>query len=324
MKEENSNAFDKGEEPFTCRAIMNKPCFYFPLFFFQISGWLGFILLMASYAGASNVGMFAAFILTITGVWAAYELRAVGTLSEQIKWLRRISKALSSACDELQGEVTELSDETQELKQNCEDLHAETGELDASVTVMCQQNDEIKGMQKALREQSKGLQSNLTQLHVERENLSKMIHKMEEDGEETRGSLNQFSSVSNALQNNAAHQNQHLHEILEKTKRDFNRMNELAEESDELLFWKRFYAIRRRTGDNMTQRHFRRFQANLRSKFGDVMREHGLDFEKLDVDGDGVLDHEELTQFIDTLISASWREKNKSNGGIENQHEEMI
>ena len=102
---------------------------------------------MASYAGASNVGMFAAFILTITGVWAAYELRgtkfsfkykekqffwAVGTLSEQIKWLRRISKALSSACDKLQGEVTELSDETQELKQNCEDLHAETGELEAS------------------------------------------------------------------------------------------------------------------------------------------------------------------------------------------------
>jgi len=324
MREETPKSFDEGEEPFTCQAIMNKPCFYFPLFFFQISGWLGFILLMASYAGASNVGMFAAFLLTITGIWAAYELRAVGALSEQIKWLRRISKALSSECDKLEGEVTELSDETQELKQNCEDLHAETGELEASVTVMCQQNDEIKGMQKALCEQSKGLQSNLTQLHVERDNLSKIIHKMEEDGEETRGSLNQFSSVSNALQNNAAHQNKHLHDILEKTKRDFNRMNELAEESDELLFWKRFYAIRRRTGDNMTQRHFRRFQANLRSKFGDVMREHGLDFEKLDVDGDGVLDHEELTQFIDTLISASWRKKNESNGGIENQHEEMI
>merc|ERR1719499_190023 len=312
MIDEGGDSMKKEVEPFSCAAILRRPCFYFPLFFFQLSGLIGFILLCVSFSGyASKVGIFAAFILIITGVWAAYELREIGALSEQIKWLRRISKALSHECDKLQGNVNELSDETQELKQNCEDLSQEKGELTAAVSVFTQQNDEYRKIESQLRQQSEEMATNIEQLGKRHHALTATLGKLEEDGEQTKESLNQFSGIQDALEGNAKNQNAHLHEILEKTKHDFNRMNQLAQESDELLFWKRFYAIRRRCGDSMTAKHFRRFQANLRSKFGDVMRELGLDFETLDKDGDGNLDHEELTHFVDVLLESNWKKKNE-------------
>jgi len=320
-KEEGTSQFDDKPEPFTMQAIMEKPCDYFPIFFFQCAGWIGFFTLCIAWSGVLGVGTFASLVLILTGVWAAKELRSLGTLSEQIKWLRRISAALSSECDKLKGEVTELSDETQELKQNTEDLRAERGELTASMGVFSKQNSQMRDTEQELRKKNDEVHKKLESLRGEQEQLVHTIGDMQKDGEETKSSLGEFSKVQEALQSSAEDQNHHLHEIIEQRNRDFNRMNELAKESDELLFWKRFYAIRRRCGENMSARHFKRFAANLRSKFGGVMREKGLDFEKLDKDGDGILDHQELTQFIDTLLDANWE---KEDVVTTNAHEEMV
>merc|ERR1719471_2410923 len=93
---------------------------------------MGFFTLCIAWSGVVGVGTIASFFLIITGVWAAKELVSLGSLSEQIKWLRRISAALQSECDKLAGNIGELSAETQELKQNTEDLRAERGELTTS------------------------------------------------------------------------------------------------------------------------------------------------------------------------------------------------
>jgi len=287
-------------EPFTWESIFQRPCFYFPLFFLNLSGWFGAIGLLCVWAGVSALSLYVSFFLIIAGVWAAYELREIGSLSESIKWLRRIRKALCAETEKLSGQVTELNEETQELIQNVDDFANENDELTKSVSVFGRRNNAMTRMEDSLGAQVWKLKRDVAELSTKEMELRAINASLKEQEVFIGNDLAEFSHLSDTLRNNTEQQHLKISEIIRLSNKAFAGLNNVMHEADCLVFWKRYYMIRKHCGEKFTERYFSRFRRNISHKFGDI---EGLTFRHADNDNDGYFGHDDACKLLDELIA---------------------
>lgn len=285
-------------ELWTVEDFIHRPCFYFSIGVFQFVGWMGLFGFILVVAGVASVGVYFAFVLVVIGIWAAFEIRSIGNLKNQINWLKRVKEALESETTRLTGQVNEAEEEVQELQSTLDSYKAEIEEHQEATGALHETNLVLMSQTEGLEKNNSIYKCNIQSLAEQEENLSSELELLKGEGDRLNTHIAQFGSVRESLLEASEEKNQKIEDILQKAQNNAQMIRGLVDLHDTCFFWKHVCNVRSREGgDGITEKSWERLKTSLKKKYRKVL-EYYSSWEKIDTNDDKILEHEELEQIV--------------------------
>lgn len=302
QKEEDSDELISWEDYY------KDPCLFLPIICFTAAGFLGCILLIVAAVGAASsiIILIGGLVLFIMGFGAAWEIRAIGSLSDQIKRLKQLREKLQAQTMALQGQVVGMKEENEELEENVENFRNQNNHLETNVNAFDTANDNLRDTLSHLQGANSQLATDVSDLNEKNEELEQILVKMNAQKDKIEEDLKNFDELRHHMESMAEESGEQLHEMVSKTMSKFDSMDKLVRENERVLL--RQIAADCELIDDQeghSKKEFKRFLARLPKRYRAIVEEQNINFELLDKDNDNSIDPKELTNLIDRLIAAN-------------------
>jgi len=302
---EDPQAEEESDALITWQDYRENPGLFAPILFFTSAGFIGLILLAycAFTDEASIIVAIGGLIMFVVGFWAAWEVRSLGSLHDQIERLKMIRKELQSQTMELQGQVGGMEQENKELEENVEAFRNQNNALDQNVSTFDNANDDLRDTLSNLEGANSQLKGDVQDLNAKNTELEAILVKMNEQKERIEQDLENFDELRHKMESMASETGEQMHDMISKTMFKFEGMDKLVRENERVLL--RQIAADVEMVDNnegTSRKEFKRFLARLPKRYRVIVQEQSINFDALDKDSDESLDPRELTALIDRLI----------------------
>jgi len=237
------------------------------------------------------------------GLLATFEMWIVGTMQQQVDYLKILRVAMQKDTDHLQNQVLDLSGETQELEQNVLDL-TEAGDL------LKQNIDQFDGLTETLRQTHASLETQNTELKESVNGLAEQNDKLEEtltamtsQYDILQEEMEKFAELRESLSSFAADSNEDLSQMVQKTMTKFDAMDSLMHDNEVVLLQQLAADVEfLDESDGMSEKEWNRFHTRLPKRYRRIVDDQGWTFQSLDRNGDGTIDVQETSSIIQDLI----------------------
>lgn len=286
-------------------------CYLFPRAFLTVVGFLGLILLLVAFAGALSFGgqVFAGLVCAAAGLYATFEIWILGSMKDQIEFLKMLRKELQKDTDKLQGQVLDLSSETAELEENVKDLKDQGDLLRESVDETDRLNDELRETQSQLESANTELKGSVQGLSEQNDKLEATLEKMTAQYDLLEEEMKKFDELRETLSSMSADASENMAEMIQQTMSKFDDMDRLLHDNEVVLLQQLAADVEfLDDSEGMSENEYKRFYRRLPKRYKKIVDSKGWTFESLDHNGDKSIDAQELGDLIQSLI----REHNES------------
>jgi len=308
----------KDDSLITMQDFMEHPCLFAPIIVFAISGVFGFVALLVAWVGTPDdaddrtLGIIVGFTSLFVGLWAAWEIRSLGSLSDQIKQLKKIRQALEHQTSRLEGEVGEMAEENEELKENVDNLRTAGDELETQVNSLDTENDNLRNTRDELEKQNSALKDNVNKLNEQNEKLNATLAEMTTQNDRLQEDMKQFDELRGEMMAHAENAGEEFSEMVRETMAKYEQMDDLFRSNEVVLLRQLAAQVEfMDQSEGMDIREFKRYKARLPKRYKAIMEEQGITFEQMDSDGSGSIDPAEMTGMINHLIDSFQQKQNE-------------
>lgn len=280
-------------------------CYLFPRAFLSVVGFLGLILLFVAFAGALSFGgqVFAGLVCAVAGVFATFEIWMLGSMKDQIDFLKMIRKELQKDTDKLSGQVLDLSSETAELEENVKDLKDQGNILSESVGETDRLNDELRATQSQLESANSELKGSVQGLSEQNDKLEATLEKMTAQYDLLQDEMKKFEELRETLSSMSTDASDNMAEMIQQTMSKFDDMDQLLHDNEVVLLQQLAADVEfLDSSEGMSEKEYKRFYSRLPKRYKKIVDSKGWTFESLDHDGDKSIDPQELHDLIQSLI----------------------
>jgi len=261
---------------------------------------------------SSKIELFSSFFLAGCGFFAAYQVRELGSVAGQIAMLRTIKDRLKQVTRRLNGEVGDLKEQSDCLKDTYVSTKEENERLHTNVNSLDKLSYSLQDTSKALESENEWLEKNLLKMEDQNKDLDKTVADMKSKMERLRENLKQFDTFRVKLQEAASEGGQDFQELVQKSLENYAKMDCLVRNQETVFLHQlaadvEFYD----QNEDMSPEEFERFLVRIPKRYKQVVDDTGITFELFDKNGDGKIDHQELKTLIDILVRASEANKNR-------------
>jgi len=298
---------NEDDEPLlTWEDFYKRPCLFGPILVFTATGFLGLVLIILALLKITSftLSIVGGIILFIVGIWAAVEMRSLGTLHDQIKRLKDLREKLQAQTMALQGQVGDMQQENKELEENVEAFRNQNNELEKNVNVFDHTNDDLRSTLSELQGANSKLAEDVQDLNDKNKELETILVKMSEQKDKITEDLDNFDELRHHMESMAEESGEKMHDMILKTMTKFDAMDSMVRENERVLL--RQIASDVEMFDDKeghSRQEFKRFIARLPKRYRAIVEDKNINFDTLDKDKDESLDPAELTVLIDQLIT---------------------
>jgi len=314
-KGSDSEEEEKEEEFITTKEFLANPCLFMPVICFTLTGIFGVIVLIGTMGGkGGNLALIGSIVLFIMGIWAAFEIWALGSLADQINRLKMIRQELQAETGRLQGQVGDLAAENAELEENVKNFDEQNDILKKNVKEFDDANEDLRGVHAQLEQANSELKTQVNGLHEQNEKLTSTLNDMTAQNDRLQGAMGQFDDLRADMESMADQAGEDFHAMIQETMNKYKQMDTLMLNNEQVLL--RQLAADVEMVDNeegMSKKEWRRFKARLPKRYKLLVEREDITFESLDTDGSESIDPKELTAMIQRLIDLHEAEKMKMN-----------
>jgi len=305
-----SSKKDDDEPLITWGDLLTNPCLFVPIIILTaaaLSGFFGFLFFLITGRGDREfwgVQLVLSLILAVAGFLAAWEVRALGTLHEQIDRLKMIRKELQESTAHLESQVGGIESENIELEENVRSFRAKNEELAQSVDAFDKRNDELRGLHAELEQQSTILKEETRAIRLQSEKLSTTVTAMGEQHDALTESLKDFDELRAQLNSMAEETGEQFSDLIYKTSETFQKMDELVHDNERVLLHQLIADVEYFDDkEGMGEKEYRRFVARLPKRYKELIKAKDITFETFDTDINGVIDPNEIKNLVEQLTS---------------------
>jgi len=297
---------DDDEPLLTWEDFYKNPCLFGPILVFTATGFLGLILLALALLKVTShtISLIGGIILFVVGLWAAFEIRSLGTLHDQIQRLKDLREKLQAQTMALQGQVGDMAQENKELEESVEAFRNQNNELEKNVNAFDHANDDLRSTLGDLQGANSKLAEDVQDLNEKNQELETILVKMGEQKDRITKDLDSFDELRHHMESMAEESGEQMHDMILKTMGRFEEMDSMVRENERVLL--RQIASDVEMFDNKeghSRQEFKRFLARLPKRYRGIVQENNITFDTIDKDKDESLDPAELTVLIDRLIT---------------------
>jgi len=252
-----------------------------------LSGILALIGMLASWfgGGLGNTpnGIFF-LVCTIAGFWGGYQLWLLGSIQEQLDEFERQNEAfeksnaeLKKTNEEFKAETQKLSGEVDEFREANDKLSSTAANLKSSVADYEKQNDEFEDQVKQMREEREEMDEANKELKASLDSQKEMNTEME-------NKLKKFEKIQASIEG-----------IMEKSGKEFDEAFDGIDEATDQL---------QRVAEQIQKTLDTQLCAQIEQRetqFEELIDQAYDKFERLDKDGNDVLDKSEWPKFVRRL-----------------------
>lgn len=286
--------------------LIKYPCLFLPICTFTLGGLIGLIMIPVFFAVGTSAGVvcLVSLFLFVVGMWAAWEVRSLGSVMQQVKWLKVIRHKLQEDSNALNNEVQELEGENRELADNVTNLKDKNEKLGESVKEFDEQNTVLAATSEALEKQNTHLKENGIKLKEANEKLSDTVGNMGAEVDELNDSLIKFDDLRTNIESMAEQQGLESMDLMDSIKSTYSQMDELVKQNEIVMLNQLAADVEfMDSGEGISPREFKRFVARLPRRYKSLLKEKNLTFEDFDPDNNGNIDVSELQNLIDRLVT---------------------
>jgi len=302
-----SNGENTEDEPLlTWKDLLTNPCLFVPLIILTAAAAMGCIGLIFFGLGGESNGfvLVCAFVLLGSGLLAAFEVRALGTLSQQIEYLKVIRKQLEASTQALESQVGGIESENLELEENVRSFRARNEDLAMTVDDFNTKNDELRDLHEQLEKQSEILKEETRGIRVQSEKLNATVTAMGEQHDHLTESLKDFDELRATLNSMAEESGEQFSDLIYKTSETFQKMDDLVQMNEKVLLHQLIADVEMIDDTSgMQLKEYKRFVARLPKRYKAIISSKGITFETFDTDNDGVIDVKEIRELVENLTS---------------------
>jgi len=287
--------------------LLMNPCLFVPIIILTtaaICGAIGFLFFLISDGDHYGIQLVMALILAVAGFLAAWEVRALGTLYEQIDRLKMIRKELEQSTTQLESQVGGIESENLELEENVRSFRAKNEELTQSVDAFDRRNEELRGLHAELEQQSTILKEETRAIRLQSEKLSTTVTAMGEQHDALTESLKDFDELRAQLNSMAEETGEQFSDLIYKTSETFQKMDDLVHDNERVLLHQLIADVEYFDDkEGMAEKEFRRFVARLPKRYKELIKAKEITFATFDTDVNGVIDPKEIKNLVEQLTS---------------------
>lgn len=265
------------------------------------SAW-GCLAIALVFVGYYDLNYITALALFVVGALAAYEEKCRGGIQAQISQLSDLTDELKEDTSKIGGEVGFLKAERGELEVNVNNMSKPRLALTESA-------NELEQRKQALVERHKKFEEENAELKQTEADLSAMSEKLKQDAERltsTVDSLSEsmagFAQMKEQIQKMAAGSNESIIEAMQKLNSSYERMDNLMYENEKIILMdKAHMAEFRDKSEGMQKKEFIRFSRSIPKKYRDYMKANNMTWDSLRGD-DEMIDPQEMESIIQKLL----------------------
>jgi len=296
------------DEPLlTWKDLLLNPCLFIPLIILTGAGGMGCIgfLVFLVITGPKMWSFQIVMGLTLAGagLLAAFEVRILGTLSEQIEHLKLLRKKLEAHTNELTNQVGGIESENLELEENVATFRERNEQLANTVDEFDDKNKVLRNLHGQLEKQSEILKEETRGIRVQSEKLNATVLAMGEQHDALTESLKDFDELRNSLNAMAEESGEQFSDLIYKTSETFQKMDDLVHDNEKVLLHQLIADVEYfDDSTGMQEKEYRRFLARLPKRYKEIIKSKGIEFSTFDTDGSGVIDIKEIKDLVDNLV----------------------
>jgi len=307
----NDGAATAEKEPlFTWEDVMSDPCLFVPIFIMFAAGGVGFILFLVFWAFegkkccSDGAEVFNGLVLFAVGMLAAWEIRSLGSLADQIARLKVLRKHLEHSTNKLRNQVTGISGENAELQANVEAFRTKNDELRNTVNTFDEQNEQLRELQAKLEQESAQLKEETQAIRAQNEKLTGTVESMSVKHDELTEGLKAFDELRGHLNSMAEEQGEQMQDLISRTGDTFDKMDNLMKDNEQVLLHQIAADVELIDDEQgLSEREFKRFVARLPKRYKALVKNKGISFQTFDKDNSGVIEPSELIDLIDQMTA---------------------
>lgn len=273
---------------------------------FFITGCFGVVCfcLYQVHSMFANMDLIVGIVLVVIGFLAAFELKTMGQLTQQISHLNKVIKGLKEHVKHIADIIDAFGVQLKGFSTHITGLGRETGELYNATADLTKKKDNLKETQAGLTITTNALKNNIANLEKENNLLEEQTLELETSLQGLDENVNKFEDIKNELKSvlNEDNSDASVHAYLGKINGVYDRINYLVKREQKLILQQSALRLEFRDGkEGLTETEFNRYIKTIPGHYAKTAVKMGVQFEDYSENGRPITT-KALNRLIDELI----------------------